>query len=81
MQLLIEQKSFVWLSLLPTLGLAVVTVCWKGVLIPAILTLVNSEALLLGEIYSFGSTWITLFFIYWQMMVLYLLIRFKLVFG
>lgn len=81
MQLLVEQKVFVWLTLLPTLILGILTVIWKKIILLALLAIFNNSSLELDTYYSFLSTWVTVFIIYWQAMLFYLLIRFKLAFD
>ncbi len=83
MQMLVEDKVFVWMSLLPTLVLAIVTVLWKFVIVPVVrLVFSCSTTQFAGCHYLvFGSNWITFFCIYWQILLLYLLFRFKKVWG
>jgi hypothetical protein len=80
MQSLVEEKLFVWMSLLPMGILAVVTIFWRYVFVPGVRILFScSETGFFGCDYlSFISNWITFFIIYWQIMLLYLLFRFRL---
>ncbi len=81
MQLLTEHKMFIWLTLLPTAILGLLT------LLVRLLFLVLDNFVLLtscpesAAIYSFLSTFIITFCIYWQLMLFYLLVRFKNLFN
>ncbi len=81
MQLLVEQKVFVWLTLLPTLILGILTVVWKKIVLSLLIAIFKDSSLELDIYYSFLSTWATVFIIYWQAMLFYLLVRFKLAFD
>jgi hypothetical protein len=78
MQSLVEEKVFVWMSLLPAGILAVVTVGWRLVVVPMVrLVFSCSKTDFVGcELLRFSSNWITFFIIYWQVMLVYLLFRF-----
>jgi hypothetical protein len=78
MQSLVEDKVFVWMSLLPAGLLAVVTVVWRFGIVPVVrLVFSCSETHFIGcELLRFTSNWITFFIIYWQVMLVYLLFRF-----
>jgi len=77
MQILVEQRLFVWVALFPTLALGVLTIMWKMVLLPFFALLFSPFSIENCWFLSFLSTWITLFMIYWQVMLLYLLYRFR----
>lgn len=105
MQSLVQEKVFVWMSLLPTVFMAFVTIFWKIMLTPLIGMIFScregSEGWmrwLIVDVFnrpfwlSYGATqscrvlpfisdWLIFFCIYWQIMLLYLLFRFKNVFG
>jgi predicted neutral ceramidase superfamily lipid hydrolase len=77
MQMIVEHKLFVWLTLMPTLFLALTTLVWKLIVwLFSFLLTIPSSPLLINS-YSFFTTWIVVFCIYWQLMLFYLLIRFK----
>jgi hypothetical protein len=82
MQSLVRDKVFVWMALLPTLVLALVTVAWKVAVVPLVRLFFScSSANFVGcERLTFASNWLTFFCIYWQILLLYLLIRFSRVF-
>ena len=79
MQSLVEEKVFIWMTLLPTGILAVVTVGWRFLIVPAVQIFFSCRAsgLVLCNYLTFISNWITFFCIYWQVLLLYLLVRFK----
>ncbi len=67
-QLLVVEKVFVWLTLLPSLLLVLLTLIWKFFkLIPIPGT----------GVVSFLATWVSFFCLYWQVLLGYLLVRFK----
>lgn len=84
-QLLAEQRLFVWLSLLPTLLLGLLTVLWKLALLPLAIWLAGLFLGGWGEgwinlihlLLSFTATWVTIYMIFWQTMLFYLLARFR----
>lgn len=78
MQLLVEQKIFVWLTLLPTVILGLLTVVWKIIILSVFTLLFKNQPQEIFAIFSFLSTWVTIFIMYWQIMLFYLLIRFRL---
>ena len=82
MQQLVEDKVFVWMSLLPTGALAVVTVGWRFGLVPLVRLVFScaSSGFFLCNYISFVSNWLTFFMIYWQILLMYLLFRFWWVF-
>lgn len=81
MQSLVEDKVFVWMSLLPTVFLGVVTVLWRYAIVPLVRTSFScAESGFFGcDLIPFTSNTITFFMIYWQILLLYLLFRFRLV--
>ncbi len=82
MQSLVRDKVFVWMSLLPSLTLAIVTVLWKLVVVPVVRLVFSCQSTgFVGcEWLPFVSNWLTFFCIFWQIMLLYLLFRFNKVF-
>ena len=78
MQSLVRDKVFVWLALLPTVVLALVTVFWKCVFVLVVQLLISCQAApAICELLPFVSTWITFFCLYWQILLLYLMFRFS----
>ena len=80
MQSLVKQKIFVWMTLLPSLFLSFLTLFWKFVVVVVVKSVFScTTTQFFGcEWISFVSNIITFFCIYWQVLLLYLLIRFSL---
>jgi hypothetical protein len=76
MQLLVRQKMFVWVVLTPTFLLGIPTLAWNALLSLAAPVL-SIDLFWLDLAISFLSTWITVFVVYWQIILLYLLARFR----
>ncbi len=82
MQSLVRDKVFVWMTLLPSLILALITIGWRFLLVPVVQMFFTCSASSLScEWLPFLSNWITFFCLYWQGLLLYLLIRFDRVYG
>lgn len=81
MQSLVEDKVFIWMSLFPTLILAVVTISWRVGVVPAVRTVFSCQetGFLACNYLEFASNWITFYCVYWQVLLLYLLFRFQFV--
>ena len=80
MQLLVKQKMFVWIAMLPTILLSasfLLSRAWTVIFSKMAFSL-TPVLFNLPELYSFVSTWLTVFCLYWQLMLLYLLLRFNL---
>jgi hypothetical protein len=79
MQSLVEDKVFIWMSLLPTAVLALVTVSWRVLLVPTVRTVFScqSTGFWACDYLVFVSNWLTFFSIFWQVLLLYLLFRFS----
>lgn len=79
MQSLVRDRVFVWMSLVPSVVLAVVTVGWRWGLVPAVRLVFSCQTtpLLACNWLPFVSNWLTFFCVYWQIMLLYLLFRFR----
>ena len=82
MQLLVREKVFIWLVLTPSALLAFVTMVWRFLLIPFFQLFISCAEI------SWGCGWllfvanvITFFCLYWQVMLLYLLVRFHYAFA
>jgi len=82
MQSLVKDKVFVWMSLLPTLVLALVTLLWRFSIVPIVGLVFSCRATdFVGcEFLSLVSNVITFFCLYWQVLLFYLLFRFTVVF-
>lgn len=79
MQSLVRDRVFVWMTLLPSAILALVTVFWRFILVPIVQLFFScSAASFVGcQWLPFISNWITLFSLYWQILLFYLLVRFS----
>ena len=69
MQSLVQEKVFVWMVLLPSAVLAVVTMVWRAMGV-GVAGEMNFAML------TFFSDWFTFFCLYWQILLLYLFFRF-----
>jgi hypothetical protein len=79
MQMLVEDKVFVWMALLPSGVLGLVTVVWRYGVVPVVRLVFSCQqsGLAVCEAMPFFSNWITFFMIYWQVLLMYLLFRFE----
>jgi hypothetical protein len=82
MQSLVEDKVFVWMALLPTGVLAIVTIVWRFLIVPAVHLVFSCQetGFFACDWLPFFSDWLTFFCIYWQILLFYLLYRFSTVF-
>lgn len=79
MQSLVRDRVFVWMTLLPSVILALITVFWRFIFVPVVSGFFSCTATdFIGcEWLPFVSNWITFFCLYWQVLLLYLLMRFS----
>ncbi len=79
MQTLVDDTWLVWVTLLPSAVLAVVTVLWRILVVPllGLLFPCSSVPLHLCSTLPLLGNILTFFCIYWQMILLYLLFRFS----
>lgn len=78
MQSLVQERTFVWMTLLPTVVLALVTALWKYITVPIVSTVFSCYTNQLFCIWiPFVSDWLTFFCLFWQVMLIYLVYRFK----
>lgn len=76
MQNLVREKVFVWLSFIPTVFFVLVLISWRLLgNIP-----ICFEFSFFVELFHFFLIWILNFLFYWQLLLIYFLIRFSLVF-
>jgi hypothetical protein len=78
MQMLVEDKIFVWMALIPTLLLGFVTLVWRLFVTPLLIILlsgVSTEGF--DVLLIFFTNWFTFFMLFWQVLLLYLLFRFS----
>ena|SRR3989344_9467291 len=78
MQMLVEDKVFVGMTLLPTGILAIVTLLWRGLIVPLVRLFFSCQTSGFWACHYliFISNWLTFFMIFWQILLLYLLFRF-----
>lgn len=79
MQSLLKQQSFIWMVLLPSLVLFVAKGTWLLIIVPVVQYIFSCSSS-----YFFGcaliplfANWLIFFCVIWQMMLLYLLLRFS----
>lgn len=79
MQSLLEDKVFVWMTLLPSLVLAVVTLTWRWLIVPSVQDFYSCQTtyVFICDYLSFIGNCLVFFCIYWQILLLYLLFRFR----
>lgn len=82
MQSLVTDKVFVWMSLLPSLVLAVVTLAWRWLIVPTVQYFFScqSSGVFLCDYLGLIANIVVFFCLYWQCLLLYLLFRFRSVF-
>jgi len=83
MQDLVKEKVFVWVSLLPSFILIIITLLWKTVVVPVVGLFFSCSPIGIFNCNWLGlvSNFITFYCIYWQILLFYLLLRFHLAFG
>ncbi len=81
MQSLVKGKVFVWMTVTPLYILAAATVLWKFLVVPLaqILFSCSTKYYVSCDLLSFVSNTVVFFCLYWQVLLLYLLLRFKLI--
>ncbi|PIY79625.1 MAG: hypothetical protein COY81_01685 [Candidatus Pacebacteria bacterium CG_4_10_14_0_8_um_filter_43_12] len=82
MQSLVADKIFIWMTLLPV-GVYVITkILWLFLIVPTVRFVFScSKTSFVGcDLIPFFANWLVLFCIYWQILLIYLLLRFFFVF-
>lgn len=81
MQSLIQERVFVWMAAIPLYTLVVVTVLWRFILVPAVQLVFScsTQYYFACDALSFISNTLIFFCWYWQVLLVYLLVRFRLV--
>ncbi|CAN5271327.1 hypothetical protein BH10PAT2_BH10PAT2_2040 [soil metagenome] len=78
MQSLQQEKIFAWMTLFPTVALAIVTVFWRFGVVPLARIFFSCNPAYVSCFgVTFFSDWLTFFCIYWQVLLLYLFFRFS----
>lgn len=70
MQLVLKEKFFIWLILVPTLTLGLITGIWHWLTLSLLAEIANLRGVILV------GNWVTFFCFYWQVMLFYLWLRF-----
>ena len=82
-QSLMREKVFSWMVFLPVLVYVLAKVVWFWIVVPLVQLVFSCQtSTFIGcESISFFANWLTLFCIYWQVMLLYLAVRFSVAFS
>lgn len=83
MQSLTRERVFIWMAFLPTAVFVLAKVVWFFILVPGVRFIFScSESNFFGcDLIPFFANWLVLFCVYWQILLLYLLIRFLIAFS
>ncbi len=82
MQSLVRERVFVWMAATPTVVLAGLTLVWRYLIVPLVSSVVScSEIPSICTGLDFLALWVIFFCFYWQIMLLYLLFRFRWGYG
>jgi hypothetical protein len=79
MQSLLRERSFVWMVLLPSVVLFLSKMLWLALIVPSVRFAFScSTSYFVGcALIPLFANWLTFFCVIWQVMLLYLLIRFS----
>lgn len=79
MQSLVEDRQLVWLAVMPTIILAALTGFWRGVMVPVVrlFTSCSEVASWICLALVWLADWVVSFMVVWQVLLLYLLFRFR----
>ena len=82
MQSLVQERVFLWLTLLPSAVFGLAKVVWFFVLVPLVhfAFSCSSSGFFGCDLIPFFANWLVLFCVYWQILLLYLVLRFLLAF-
>ncbi len=82
MQSLVRKKVFIWMTLVPSVCISFITIFWKLAVVPSVQLVFScsQSGWLVCSAIPFFSNVITFFCIYWQILLLYLLVRFTIVY-
>jgi hypothetical protein len=82
MQSLAQDKVFSWLTLLPILVFILSKVVWIYLIVPMVQFVFScSTTYFFGcDLIPFFANWLLLFCIYWQVLLIYLFLRFTIIF-
>lgn len=79
MQMVIQDKLYAWLLLLPSGFLLATVIVWRGVIVPFVRHFFQcSQSGFFGcDLTPFVANWMIFFVLYWQLLLLYLFVRFR----
>jgi hypothetical protein len=79
LQSVVQEKVFGWMTIFPSVVLAVLVVLWRVALLPFLEVVFECQPSypFACEFVVFLSQWVTFFCIYWQVLLLYLYFRFS----
>ncbi|MDA1080006.1 MAG: hypothetical protein O2840_04950 [bacterium] len=82
MQSLVRERVFLWLLLLPSAVFVIAKVIWFFVLVPTVRFIFSCHTTqFFGcDLIPFVANWLVLFCVYWQILLLYLTLRFAIAF-
>ncbi len=82
MQSLVKDSSLIWLTVTPTVMLALTTILWRAIIVPVVGLLFPCASLpnFACDILPFIGNIVAFFCVYWQVILFYLLYRFSNVF-
>jgi len=82
MQSLVRDKVFIWMSFLPVAVYILAKLVWYYLIVPTVRFVFScqSSGFFGCDLIPFFANWLVLFCVYWQVLLLYLLIRFLLTF-
>lgn len=83
MQSLVQDKVFIWMTLLPAAVYVIAKVLWFFLIVPVVRFAFScSSSSFFGcSLIPFFANWLVLFCVYWQVLLVYLLVRFFLIFS
>lgn len=79
MQSLVREKVFLWMTFLPMIFLVLLTLFWRYAIYAFLQTFAEPifDQSLLVVVVKFLANWLVFFCFYWQMILAYLLFRFR----
>lgn len=82
-QSLTQETAFAWMVALPTLVFVLAKIVWLFVLVPVVRIVFScsSTAFFGCDLIPFFANWLLLFCIYWQVIIVYLYLRFWIAFS
>ena len=83
MQSLVREKIFIWMTGLPVGVFVLAKIVWHFGIVPLVRVVFscNSSGFFGCEFIPFFANWLVLFCVYWQILLVYLLVRFSFAFS